>query len=313
MKKLSNISKLLTRFLKDCKEFSIKVGYARLYRDCPWIAWEKRREKYEIIVYDYLKKEYSDLIKGLKNTENGKRVKNSENIWVMWWQGEKGMPPIVNACYQQLKKVAYDKKIVLLTQENVYDYVTIPDDIKKKVTKGQITLTHFSDIVRVILLEKYGGLWIDATVYVTSLPKEFFNQEFFTLRKHNLFPEFISRGDWSTYLLLNNGANKLFQCIKEVYFVYWKEHNEIIDYLMLDFIIKLIWDTISEVQVMFNRVSEIDGFYDLNLKLNDTYNENEWKEICEKSYFHKLTYKKEFVNFNKEGKETYYHWLIHRK
>lgn len=56
MKKLSNITRLVTRFFKDCKEFSVKVAYARLYRDCPWIGWEKRREKYENSVYGYLKK-----------------------------------------------------------------------------------------------------------------------------------------------------------------------------------------------------------------------------------------------------------------
>ena len=51
-------------------------------------------------------------------------------------------------------------------------YVDIPDYILQKYRAGKMTRTHFSDILRLHLLSRYGGVWIDSTILMTEhLPK----------------------------------------------------------------------------------------------------------------------------------------------
>ena len=56
--------------------------------------------------------------------DNSKRLDRDRNIyvWVFWWQGEDQMPELVKKCYQSLKRQLYDKKIVLITKDNINDY-----------------------------------------------------------------------------------------------------------------------------------------------------------------------------------------------
>lgn len=42
---------------------------------------------------------------------------------------------------------------------------------------------HFSDIVRENLLYKYGGIWMDATIYMTSpFPDTIYNYDYYTIK-----------------------------------------------------------------------------------------------------------------------------------
>lgn len=60
-------------------------------------------------------------------------------IWWCWLQGLESAPPIVKACY-----------------------------ILDKWKAGIISNTHFSDILCLELLTSRGGIWVDATVFVTG-------------------------------------------------------------------------------------------------------------------------------------------------
>ena len=93
---------------------------------------------------------------------------NSKNIWVFWWQGKDRMPSLVEKCYQSVIRNKGRRHVILITKDNIKQYATIPDYIYEKVNNGEITLTHLSDILRFNLLNEYGGLWIDSTIYLTD-------------------------------------------------------------------------------------------------------------------------------------------------
>ena len=78
------------------------------------------------------------------------------------------MPPVVKACYAAMKRCAGSHPIILVTQHNFADYVTIPDYIMEKQSRGIIDLTHFSDILRMMLLREHGGIWMDSTLLIPS-------------------------------------------------------------------------------------------------------------------------------------------------
>ena len=55
------------------------------------------------------------------------------NVWVLWWQGEENMPPIVKCTYNSIKRMT-NKNVVLITQKNWTNYITPDPWIIEKVT-----------------------------------------------------------------------------------------------------------------------------------------------------------------------------------
>lgn len=89
-------------------------------------------------------------------------------IWWCWLQGIEAAPPIVNACYNSIKRQITDREIRVIDERNWSEYVELPGYIVEKWGKGQIPAALFSDLLRLQLLIKYGGMWIDSTVFCSS-------------------------------------------------------------------------------------------------------------------------------------------------
>ena len=81
----------------------------------------------------YIEKHYKSIIQSFEQS-NEKIIganKGNHRIWVFWGQGEAQMPVLVKACYKQL--ISLNGNIVLVTKENLRDYVDIPKEIYHKV------------------------------------------------------------------------------------------------------------------------------------------------------------------------------------
>ena len=134
----------------------------------------------------YLWRHYKDLItKPLDETQEEK--KTTLIIWVCWLQGFEIAPEIVKKCVDSVKRNMPKYEVRVLTAENIFEYVTLPEHIVRKYQKGTITFTHFSDILRTALLVQHGGIWFDATVLLTDeLPAQMTNAPLFFLQKSKL-------------------------------------------------------------------------------------------------------------------------------
>lgn len=89
-------------------------------------------------------------------------------IWWCWLQGIGAVPPIVKACYNSIKQQITDREIRVIDERNWSEYVELPGYIVEKWGKGQIPAALFSDLLRLQLLIKYGGTWIDTTVLCSA-------------------------------------------------------------------------------------------------------------------------------------------------
>ena len=76
---------------------------------------------------------------------------------------------IVKICVESIKKNAGDHRVIILTDDNYKQYVDIPEWVEEKKKKGVISRTHYSDILRLSLLARHGGMWIDSTFYCTDI------------------------------------------------------------------------------------------------------------------------------------------------
>lgn len=228
----------------------------------------------------------------------------SSKIWVLWLQGIEQAPLLVKKCYESLQIHLCDYELVLLTEENYRDYVKFPDYIQHKIDSGVITKTHFSDLLRLELLEKYGGTWIDATVFCSgsNFHKCILDSDLFVYQC--LKP--ISDGDCfsvSSWLMTSSTNNPIISLTKELLYEYWKKNDSMIDYFLIHYFFKIAIESFPEE---WRKVCPICNAapHMLLLRLFDQYDEKTWNVIKDQTAFHKLSYK--FNKGQENLKDTFY-------
>src|SRR5699024_296166 len=129
-------------------------------------ALELLRESVYLKIQKKLKRKYRHILE--ETPSNFKSSHVSKRVWVCWFQGLDDAPEIVKLCIDSIKENFKGYEVIILTEKCIREYVTFPEVIERRLEKGQITLTHLSDLLRVELLVKYGGIWIDSTVLITD-------------------------------------------------------------------------------------------------------------------------------------------------
>ncbi len=262
------------------------------------------------IILSYLEQKYVDLITKYKHVKSKEEnLQPNCPIWVCWYQGEANMPPIVKACYASIKKHAAEHSVYLITLENISDFVTIPDFIIEKVKRKQISLTHYSDIIRNKLLSVHGGIWLDATIYLTDTLKGW-NLPFYSLKQDkqtDLF--FVSQYRWAGYCMGGVKGNIINSFVSDFFEEYHKRHSGLIDYFLIDYIIAVGYRNIPSIRELIDRIpfSNPHIFF-LDNNYNTNYNEQIFQKIKEDTNIFKLSWKSNKIT---KRANSYYEKIIH--
>jgi len=81
----------------------------------------------------------------------------NKTIWFLWLTGLNDAPGVVNKCYESWLKHNPDWNIIFLDKNNIHNYHPI------EIT--EYTPVVLSELLRINLLPKYGGVWVDATCF----------------------------------------------------------------------------------------------------------------------------------------------------
>jgi hypothetical protein len=84
-------------------------------------------------------------------------------IWMLWLQGFEAAPNLVQQCVRSWQRHHPDWKLVLLDRQNLHEYVEVEDTLGQN--RATITPQALSNIIRINLLAKFGGVWVDATCF----------------------------------------------------------------------------------------------------------------------------------------------------
>lgn len=276
---------------------------------------EDKKHKY---INRYLKDKYLSRIENSSLIEKlnvNRSLADNYNIWVFWYQGEDNMPDIVKGCYMQLKHCCSENQIVnLIHKDNIDEYINFPTYIKEKLVSGQLSFTHYSDILRFALLYYYGGLWIDSTVWITEpISNQCLNTKYWSIRlKEPLFAISISKCKWSTFIWNIKVSNDLFaKYVLSFLLEYWKDEDCVIDYLLLDYVIYLIGKEYPLIGgFVFNFPKSNPNLYYLNSLLATIYSDELYHKITSDTTIFKLSYKNNLLNLDYGDKITFYSKLI---
>lgn len=297
---------------KYIDEFGLRIyaiaGFTRILRK---LGWEKVIKKYEKIKYKsiikWLDVRYGQEVEKIANDETEHNIiYQNAPIWIFWWQGEKSMPPIVKSCYKSVLKNADNHPVILITEHNVKKYVDISPYIYNKVNSSEITLTHFSDILRENLLYQHGGIWMDATIYMTApFEKSMYTYEYYTIK--GAFEEW----DWTGFFQAAGKGNVFAKVVSHLFDCYWKEHDCLISYLLIDCFLSVARLHSSDIDQMINGLPQRDSniFLLNDCYLDQAFDEKVMKEICEKTNLHKLSYKYQHKDYE-SGKITFWKYLV---
>lgn len=233
-------------------------------------------------------------------------------IWQYWGQGldDKTIPPITKASFNSVDKYKGEYLVVRLDDQSISEYMELPDFVWKKKKEGDFRHVFFSDLLRLALLDTYGGIWIDATVILTSyIPADILKKDFFVFQRdpnatdkegwHQFSPYYFC---WDSYHLVNTLSS----------FMVAKKNNEVI-HLWLDLLLNY-WQTQKSIyhyfffqilfeELMVNDLYKMRGeiFDDtlphlLQRKMHEPFNEQDFIEISKKCPIQKLTYVKNIKN-----------------
>lgn len=165
---------------------------------------EKANAKHHEVLENYLyAKGYGAVFSDIVSSNHVALTENvgDNNIWVCWWQGEKSMPEMVKKCFNSIIRYSNGHPVKLITFENYKDYVQVDHRIVDKVKSGTFKLAHFADLVRLKLLEQYGGLWLDSTILLTANINENFFQKFFSVKIRPVDNDSVSAYRWCSFVL----------------------------------------------------------------------------------------------------------------
>lgn len=212
--------------------------------------------------------------------------------WTCWWQGVDAAPDIIKVCVKSQKRnLPYGVRQVVLSRDNYRDYIDIPQHILDKVDMGDITLVTLSDMIRASVLYKYGGFWLDATLYVSEkLESDIFEYPLYTRNLPGT--QFCTNVMWSNWFLYSKKGNVLFQFLMEAFFYYYMTHDSIKYYFMVDYIIAIACNIFPQVEEMMKLIPYNNGdALELGKHLTEKFNADNWKRYLGDAKVHKLTYK----------------------
>lgn len=247
-------------------------------------------------LYHYLDQYATKDIYNIEDLAGNAKVENSRIIWIMWMQGIENAPEIIKKCYDSiLKNKPENYNVILLSDENVRDYVNLPDYIWDKYDKKIISETHLSDIIRLELLAAYGGCWIDATVFCNSAIPEYMLSDMFLFKLSSVLSKPVIQ--MSSWWLAADKKNRIIHAARHILHEYWKNEMFLRDYYLLHIIMSKIIDEDSSCRSIFQDIPFFNSANAQTLvnKLGQPYSEKQWNILKDISLVQKLTYKKRYI------------------
>lgn len=266
-----------------------------------WLHFDKMgKEQKKLFDYwkffCYLRRKYSKFIKNSKIDTSKIKINSTKIIWWCWLQGEENAPALCKACLKSVKKNFPDYEVKIITNENMWDYITVPKYIRDKYEKNIISRTHFSDILRTCLLVEHGGVWIDSSVFCTD------GKEIKPLLKEPLFFFQNSKRGCdsmvlSSWFLVSCKDNPYLELVQKLLFEYWKKNSILIHYFLYHFFVTMIAEQFPEMLKNMPYYSNLPCHI-MQAELFNKYDKKRWNQLCKISSVHKLTWKTELNNVN---------------
>ena len=311
LKKINRRIQMTRKTYSEDIQFSKALANYRMFDELCWrlhlikISSHFHLKKDEWIL-NYLKDKLNMVLEKFKQDDYVGDSDSTCPIWVCWWSGEEDAPELVKQCIRSIRKNAGKHQVNLISEKNYSDYLDIPDYILSKVNSGAMCIAHFTDYLRVSLIEKYGGLWLDATIFCSStIPDEYFEKSFFTCKSELVASSrYLSQFRWTGFCLGGWKNHVFFRYLKESFEYYWRTETSAIDYLLMDYLFETAYRNLPAVRYCMDDVMPNNLHRDdLQAAMNATLPASMWNTVLkDDTVLYKLSWRETYL-LETEGRE----------
>lgn len=281
--------KKISRFIKNyglrklC--YHIRVNFISRF----YFSGEVQKGHNQLYAYKYLKK----YLYAINNkTISGSGEDRSNTIWMLWLQGIENAPDIVQRCVESVRRYSCpDYHVVVLDSSTLPEYIDLPDFVMEKYKLGIINNALYSDLIRLALLIKYGGIWVDATCFFTDkIPSYISGSPVFCYQADKLGGGIIKASSW---FIKSERENPLWINVQNILYEYLRKEKDIINYYIFHLAISLVVDCDKRSGEIWNAIPYVCNMnpHVLQFHLSEPFNPDYWEYIRSVSTVHKLTYK----------------------
>jgi len=195
-----------------------------------------------------------------------------------FWDDIDNNPVIQSHIRNWKKKISKEWEIIILNKDNVYKYVE--HEFIEKYGSGTLDPTRFADFLRVELLMKRGGVWMDASIFITDgsfldkmyqeMIKNKYDACFYEYKEMTLLPEQPHIDNW--FMMAPKGSKiitdlyKEFERAYDMDFLKYKNNVLIPSNILLDKTIGYGESTYLMQHAIFHYLFKIGKKYNILLK-----------------------------------------------
>lgn len=221
-----------------------------------WNQYQDVENYWEVVVADYFAGRLESYQLKPKQQFSTEKI-----IWQYWGQGVENaeLPEVVQMCFSSVNKYKGEYKVIRLSDETVNHYIDLPDFVWNKRKNPAFNRTFFSDLLRLALLNTYGGVWLDATILLTdTLPVHFAKLDYFIYQRDDAV---LNKSYWentdvhywgwhSNYkvrtlnsIIFAKKGSAVISTMLNLILHYWKTQDQIINYFFFQILYNLLIQT----------------------------------------------------------------------
>lgn len=276
------------------------------------------KTKYIAQAWEHLIKLYKDNALDEFTPQPKVQIKHEHVIWQYWGQGATiNLPPIVKLCFKSIDAHRGDYSVIRLDDSNLSRYLDLPDFILAKKQNKSLGTAFFSDLIRLALLQTYGGIWADATILLTdTIPPAIANADLFMFQRDN---NAKNKRFWIEYnplyfgwdkghrvnvlnsFIVSKKSNPIVGACLSLLLYFWKIQAESPHY----FFFQILFDVLIKDYYAQRQPFIVDDTLPhlLQTKRYDTFDKSMFDFILQQSPIHKMTYS------NSTSSESYFAFL----
>lgn len=178
-------------------------------------------------------------------------------IWLLWLQGWEHAPEITQASQASWSNRNPGWKVWLLDRTSLDTF--IPCDQLNRILYSNAPLEALSDLIRLELLHRYGGVWADATTICSKPLDGWLNQ--FAQEGFFAFDRPGPNRMISTWFLAAHRGSYIVECWRKAAAGYWHDRVEHDEYFWVHKLFEQIYETDVHFQSIWNSVPKISAVH----------------------------------------------------
>jgi hypothetical protein len=208
-------------------------------------------------------------------------------IFIYWGQGFQAAPAVVRQCLAALRLNNPGADIHELTDAALPYYVDLPEAVLAAVGDNR---THLSDLIRLALLERYGGVWVDATCFVSEPLAPRVGR---LLDDADTFAFTYSTPMISSWFLASRPDSYLIHLWRAAMFMWWEVRSELVGYYLLHHFFEMLYELDDRYRADWDKGTRLGSRppHALQATMLADYDALTYQGILDESFVHKLSYK----------------------